>query len=118
MSNDPTRIALAEKAVEQGNGILRLEPAYVARMFIPPAFRLGLSEDEATVGEREVLSYTLASAATGPKLHVDSRRPTLALMEKLPGAAASAAVPTVATRNEFRPALDPVLAEPTTEPTE
>ena len=76
------------------------------------------SPEQATVGEREVMTFTMAAAATGPKLHVDSRRSTWARMEKLPSAVSAAQAPTAVTRNEFRPALDPVLAEPTTEPTE
>lgn len=75
------------------------------------------SPEQASVGEREVLSYILATAAAGPKMHVDSRRPTLAMIEKLPGAVPSAAA-TMVTQSEFRPALDPVLAEPATETTE
>jgi hypothetical protein len=52
MSDINARRAVAEKALADGNGILRLEPAYVARNFIPPDFRLGISEEEGTCGDR------------------------------------------------------------------
>lgn len=35
-----------EKALANGNGVLRLEPAWVARDFLPPGKRLGLPEDQ------------------------------------------------------------------------
>jgi len=76
------------------------------------------SPEQASVGEREAMTVTMAVATGGPKFHVDSRRPTFAGMEKLPGAAPAFETPIVATQSEFRPALDPVLAEPTTEPVE
>jgi hypothetical protein len=44
--------ALIETALAQGNGILRLLPAWVARDFLPPGRRLGLKEEEYEVGER------------------------------------------------------------------
>jgi hypothetical protein len=43
---------IVEKALSSGNGILRLEPAWVARDFLPPGRRLGLKESEYNVGER------------------------------------------------------------------
>ena len=43
---------IVEKALSSGNGILRLEPAWVARDFLPPGRRLGLKESEYDVGER------------------------------------------------------------------
>ena len=43
---------LIEDEVEKNNGILRLEPAWVARNFIPPGKRLGLPEDQYNLGER------------------------------------------------------------------
>jgi hypothetical protein len=46
-----TRSAV-EKALARGNGILRLEPAWVARDFLPPGRRLGLKESEYDVCER------------------------------------------------------------------
>ena len=44
--------ATVEKALSSGNGILRLQPAWVARDFLPPGRRLGLKESEYDVGER------------------------------------------------------------------
>jgi len=44
--------AEVEKALSRGNGILRLEPAWVARDFLPPGRRLGLKEKDYDVGER------------------------------------------------------------------
>src|SRR5512137_207565 len=44
--------AIVEKALSSGNGILRLEPAWVARDFLPPGRRLGLKESEYAVGDR------------------------------------------------------------------
>ncbi|MCX6384046.1 MAG: hypothetical protein NTV16_06120 [Actinobacteria bacterium] len=43
---------IVEKALEKGNGILNLKPAWVARDFLPPGRRLGLTEKEYNVGER------------------------------------------------------------------
>ena len=43
---------IVEDALAKGNGILRLEPAWVAREFLPPGRRLGLKEEEYEVGER------------------------------------------------------------------
>lgn len=41
-----------EKALERGDGILRLRPCWVAREFLPPGRRLGLKEEEYDLGER------------------------------------------------------------------
>jgi len=41
-----------EKAIEEQNGILRLEPALVARDFLPPGRRLGLPEQLYELGDR------------------------------------------------------------------
>lgn len=43
---------VVKKALADGNGILRLEPAWVARDFLPPGRRLGLSDDRYEVGGR------------------------------------------------------------------
>jgi len=43
---------IVEKALEKGNGILNLKPAWVARDFLPPGRRLGLPEKDYDVGER------------------------------------------------------------------
>ena len=48
----PNIRSTVEKALAAGNGILRLEPAWVARDFLPPGRRLGLKESEYNVGER------------------------------------------------------------------
>jgi hypothetical protein len=51
-----------EKALSDGDGILRLEPAWVARDFLPAGRRLGLPEDSYDLGERgEVCERWLAS---------------------------------------------------------
>jgi hypothetical protein len=46
-----TRASL-DRLLESGDGAARLEPAFVARDFLPPGRRLGLREDEYDVGER------------------------------------------------------------------
>lgn len=43
---------LIENEIEKNNGILRLEPAWVARNFIPPGKRFGLPEEQYHLGER------------------------------------------------------------------
>jgi hypothetical protein len=63
---------LLETALAEGDGILRLEPAWVARDFLPPGTRLGLPEDAYDVGERGFIterwlaSTTHADNAIGP----------------------------------------------------
>ena len=63
---------IVEKALEKGNGVLNLKPAWVARDFLPPGKRLGLTEKEYNVGkrgficERWLASVTLADNAVGP----------------------------------------------------
>lgn len=53
---------LVEKALADGDGILRLEPAWVARDFLPGGHRLGLPEDAYALGERgEICERWLAS---------------------------------------------------------
>jgi len=64
---------IVEKALEKGNGILNLKPAWVARDFLPPGKRLGLKEEEYDVGgrgwisERWLASTTKADNAIGPE---------------------------------------------------
>ncbi len=64
---------IVEKALEKGNGILNLKPAWVARDFLPPGRRLGLKEEEYDVGERGwiserwLASTTKADNAVGPQ---------------------------------------------------
>jgi hypothetical protein len=61
-----------ERALSQGNGILRLSPTWVARDFLPPGRRLGLPDDAYDVGERGYIcerwlgSTTVADNAVGP----------------------------------------------------
>jgi hypothetical protein len=61
---DTNRRAVAEKALSKGNGILRLEPAWVARTFLPPGKRLGLKESEYAVGERGWISERWIGSVT------------------------------------------------------
>jgi hypothetical protein len=66
------RRALLDGALSDGNGILRLEPAWVARDFLPPGRRLGLNDGAYDVGERGYLcerwlaSTTKADNRVGP----------------------------------------------------
>ena len=66
------RRAIVDRALAAGNGILRCDPAWVARDFLPTLFRLGLSEEEANVGERGFIcerwlaSTTKADNRIGP----------------------------------------------------
>ena len=48
----------------KNNGILRLEPAWVARDFLPPGRRLGLKEEEYEVGERGWISERWIGSVT------------------------------------------------------
>src|SRR3954466_2769812 len=60
------------RILEAGNGVLRCEPAWVARDFLPPGRRLGLPEDAYDVGERGAIwerwlaSTTKADNRVGP----------------------------------------------------
>ena len=71
MSDNEKRDVL-ERALSDGGGNLRCEPAWVARDFLPPGFRLGLKEEEYNVGERGFIcerwlaSITSADNAIGP----------------------------------------------------
>ena len=42
---------IVEKALENGNGILKLRPAWVTRDFLPPGKRLGLDEADYNAGD-------------------------------------------------------------------
>ncbi|GFP29428.1 hypothetical protein HKBW3S44_00154 [Candidatus Hakubella thermalkaliphila] len=55
---------LVEKLLEKNNGILPLEPAWVARDFLPPGYRLGLKESEYEVGERGWISERWLASTT------------------------------------------------------
>jgi len=52
MINKKSTRSIIEHEVEKNDGILRLEPAWVARDFLPPGRRLGLPESEYELGER------------------------------------------------------------------
>ena len=62
-----------ERALSDGNGILRLAPTWVARDFLPPGRRLGLPEDAYQLGargaicERWLASTTEADNRVGPE---------------------------------------------------
>ena len=64
--------ATLDRLIEDGNGVLRCEPAWVARDFLPPGRRLGLPEDQYDVGERGAIcerwlaSTTKADNRVGP----------------------------------------------------
>jgi hypothetical protein len=70
--NRSTRDVL-ERLLVAGNGVLRCEPAWVARDFLPPGRRLGLPEDQYDVGERGFIcerwlaSTTKADNRVGPE---------------------------------------------------
>lgn len=63
---------LVERALSTGDGILRLEPAWVGRDFLPAGRRLGLSEDAYDLGDRGQMcerwlgSTTKADNRVGP----------------------------------------------------
>ena len=71
MAVDATRDHL-ERALTDGDGILRLAPAWVARDFLPPGRRLGLAEETYELGgrgawcERWLASTTSADNRVGP----------------------------------------------------
>lgn len=59
-----TKRDLVEKALAAGNGILNLKPAWVARDFLPPGYRLGLKEADYAVGERGWISERWLASTT------------------------------------------------------
>lgn len=61
---DGTKRHIIENALNQGRGILRLEPAWVARDFLPPGRRLGLKDEEYEVGERGWISERWIGSTT------------------------------------------------------
>lgn len=71
MAVDARRDSVA-RALSDRDGILRLEPAWVARDFLPPGRRLGLPEDAYELGERGAMcerwlgSTTEADNSIGP----------------------------------------------------
>jgi hypothetical protein len=68
-SLDPRAV---DRLIAEGDGVLRLEPAWVARDWLPPGRRLGLEEHEYDLGERGsvcerwLASTTRADNAVGP----------------------------------------------------
>ncbi|HEX7746160.1 MAG TPA: hypothetical protein VF462_12960 [Micromonosporaceae bacterium] len=71
MTTSPVR-GRVDEVLSEGNGILRLEPAWVARDWLPPGRRLGLAEHAYDVGERGFIcerwlgSTTKADNRIGP----------------------------------------------------
>jgi len=59
-----TRRRIVEDALAKNNGVLRLEPAWVARNFLPPGRRLGLKEAEYEMGERGWISERWLASTT------------------------------------------------------
>jgi hypothetical protein len=57
------------KAIEESGGVLRLEPALVARDWLPPGRRLGLAESDYDVGERGFICERWLGSTT----HADNR---------------------------------------------
>ena len=98
MADTKERLAILDRALEGGNGVLRCEPAWVARDFLPPGKRLGLPEAEYDVGERGYIcerwlcSTTKADNAIGPPdeglsyIAVEGERMTLQEAVQLGGA--------------------------------
>ncbi len=58
-----------DKAIDEGNGILRLKPAWVTRDFLPPGKRLGLKEHEYDAGKRGFISERWFASVT----HAENR---------------------------------------------
>jgi len=63
---------VVDRAIADGDGVLRLKPAWVARDFLPPGRRLGLPDDAYDLGrrgaicERWLASTTEADNSVGP----------------------------------------------------
>ena len=55
---------IVEDALARQNGILRLEPAWVARESMPPGGRLGLTEEQYQAGERGWISERWLGSTT------------------------------------------------------
>ncbi len=55
---------VVKEALAQGHGILRMNPAWVARDFLPPGKRLGLTEEAYNVGERGWISERWLGSTT------------------------------------------------------
>jgi hypothetical protein len=63
MAADTKREAV-ESALGRANGVFRLEPAWVARDFLPPGRRMGLKEEEYALGERGWISERWLGSTT------------------------------------------------------
>ena len=61
---DSTKRNIVASALTKGDGILPLEPAWVARDFLPPGRRLGLKDEEYEVGERGWISERWIGSTT------------------------------------------------------
>ena len=67
-----TRRDLVERAFEAADGVVRLEPAWVGRDFLPSGRRMGLPDDRYDLGERGEMcerwlgSTTKADNRVGP----------------------------------------------------
>jgi hypothetical protein len=65
MTEDPNSIRrLVEGALAEGNGILRLKPAWVARTFLPPGRRLGVPESQYHLGPRGAICERWLASTT------------------------------------------------------
>src|SRR5690349_23849452 len=74
---DPPAVEPARRTLDsllaEHDGVIRLEPTWVARDFLPPGRRLGLPEDQYDVGERGAIcerwlaSTTRADNRVGPE---------------------------------------------------
>jgi hypothetical protein len=63
-SESPGVADRVERLLADGHGILRLEPAWVARDFLPPGRRLGLPEDAYDVGPRGAICERWLASTT------------------------------------------------------
>jgi hypothetical protein len=66
--SDDTRAAV-DKLIAEGDGVLRMDPAWVARDWLPPGRRMGLAEDAYAVGERGFICERWLGSTT----HADNR---------------------------------------------
>jgi hypothetical protein len=64
MMNSKNRYRLIEKTIQDGNGILRLAPAWVARELPAPGRRLGLPEDAYDLGPRGAICERWLASTT------------------------------------------------------
>jgi hypothetical protein len=65
MTEDPKSTRrIVEGALAEGNGILRLKPAWVARTFLPPGRRLGVPESQYHLGPRGAICERWLASTT------------------------------------------------------